>query len=152
MGDIPFWGEMTAGPVMNPAMGMRQAPLCMCPHWRPASRVFVVWLMLPDVRMHRPATALLFNRPLCKLHQTVVQVTWVASCGCDAECSLGFLFVWVCSPFVNSKECLPVKSSSCLLGWTGRGEEGQFLLPCCILHSAGAAASFWNLFEYLCSL
>lgn len=143
---------MTAGPVRSPAVGMWQALPWMCPRWRPASRVPMAWLMLPDVKTCRPATALQFNRPLRKLHQTVVQVTRITACGCDAECGLGFLFVWVCPLFVNSEECLPAKLSSCLLGWTGRGERGQSFLPCSLLPGAGAAASFRNLSEHLGSL
>lgn len=104
---------------------MWQALDYMGPCWEAGSCVPMVWLVLPDVKMHKPATSLLFNRPFCKPHQTVVQATHIASRGCDADCDLGSLFVWIPSPFVNSEKFLPVKSSS----WLDReGKEGWILL------------------------
>lgn len=91
---------------------MWQALGCMCPHWGAALWVPVAWLVLPDVRMHGPATSLLFNRWWCfKPHQTVIQATRSASHGRDAECGSCFLFGFV-SPFVNTEERLPAKPSS----------------------------------------
>lgn len=125
----PLRCQMTAGPVKSPAVSMWQALGCTCPRWGAASWVPRAWRVLPDVQMCRPATSLLFNRPLCKPHQTVVRVTHTASCGCDAECGLGFLFVWVYSSL-----CKQCGVSACeiifLSPWLDReGRERGIFLP-----------------------